>query len=280
MTGGALRRPKKSWEILGGDDSTEEIHITILQRATLSPGRVDSLFQEAGELPPKETEYFFTGMDAYPYSMLNEHSLQQWPRISNGNLTMTQEQLSLYPWAKCRLVRQRCLGSHKQASAIFKHVAFDDTECGDCIINALLRASGPVGLSAFLPPYERIYPSSNAQNPPIAVPEGAPVYLPLTKNWQTTDFTLHNCLQARSPVRVREWVLRTMARYKYVVGDTPHEFLQMTSSRQTKMALGRIRPDVALLAVNDDIAASPHLVGPILTRWMANRWNISAKWES
>lgn len=86
------------------------------------------------------------------------------------------------------------------------------------VINALLRASGPVGLSAFLPPLERTYPPFDARNPPRPIPEEVPVHLPLTKVWQTTDFTLHSCLQARGPVHVREWVLRTMSRYKYVVG--------------------------------------------------------------
>lgn len=89
-----------------------------------------------------------------------------------------------------------------------------------------------------------------------------------------------------------------MARYKYVVGmllpcscwllshwvlflgDTPHEFLQMRSSRQTKADLKRLRGDIALLAVNDDIQGRPELVGPILTRWMASRWRTRAEWES
>jgi len=89
---------------------------------------------------------------------------------------------------------------------------------GVTVINALLRASGPVGLSAFLPPPERTFPPFDARNPPIPIPEESPVLLPLTKDWQTTAFTLHSCLQAWGPVHVREWVLRAMARYKYVVG--------------------------------------------------------------
>lgn len=48
---------EKAWKILGGDESSEEVHVTLLQRTTLSPERLESLFQEAGEEPPKETEY-------------------------------------------------------------------------------------------------------------------------------------------------------------------------------------------------------------------------------
>lgn len=175
-------------------------------------------------------------MDAFPYSMLNGTPLQQWPRVSDGNHT-NQDQLSRHSWANCKLVREKCFGSHKQASVVFMHVAFDATECGDCsthlgflsralplnwftVINALLRASGTVGLSAFLPPAERVYPPSDAHDAPIPIPGDAPVLLPLTNNWKTTDFTLHSRLRAWGPVHVREWVLRVMSRYKYVVGTS------------------------------------------------------------
>ena len=243
---------EKAWKILGGDESTEEIRVTLPQRATLSPERLESLFQEAGEEPPKETEYLLceccisplnpsthhpiAGMDAFPYGMLNGLPLQQWPRVSDGNHT-NQEQFSRHSWANCKVVREKCFGSRKQASAVFKHVAFDATECGDCsthldllslvlplnwftVINALLRASGAVGLSAFLPPAERVYPPSDIHNPPIPIPGDAPVLLPLTNNWKTTDFTLHSRLRAWSPVHVREWVLRVFSRYNYVVGTS------------------------------------------------------------
>ena len=86
------------------------------------------------------------------------------------------------------------------------------------VVNALLRASSPVGLSAFLPPSERIHTPFNAHSPPIPIPESALVLLPLTENWRTTDFTLRSCLGTWSAVHVREWVLRAIARYKYVIG--------------------------------------------------------------
>lgn len=139
---------EKAWRILSGGESTEEIHVTLPQRATLSPERLESLFLEAGEEPPKETEYLLceyyvsppkplahhrkAWMDAFPYGMLNGPPLQQWPRISDGNFTMSQEQFTLHSWANCKLVREKCFGSRRQASAVFKHVAFDDTQCGDC----------------------------------------------------------------------------------------------------------------------------------------------------
>jgi len=54
----------------------------------------------------------------------------------------------------------------------------------------------------------------------------------------------------------------------------------MKANRQIKADLKRLQNDIALLAVNDDIQNTPELVGPILTRWMANRWRIRAEWES
>jgi len=54
----------------------------------------------------------------------------------------------------------------------------------------------------------------------------------------------------------------------------------MKGSIQIKADLKRLRSDIALLAVNDDIKYRAELVGPILTRWMASRWEIRAEWES
>lgn len=54
----------------------------------------------------------------------------------------------------------------------------------------------------------------------------------------------------------------------------------MKYSRQVKAELTRLRSDIALLAVNDDIQNAAELVGPILTRWMADRWKTRAEWES
>lgn len=54
----------------------------------------------------------------------------------------------------------------------------------------------------------------------------------------------------------------------------------MKSSRQIQADLKRLRSDIALLAVNDDIQSMPEFVGSILTRWMASRWKIRAEWES
>jgi hypothetical protein len=49
---------------------------------------------------------------------------------------------------------------------------------------------------------------------------------------------------------------------------------------QLQAELKGLRTDIALLAVNDDVKATPELVDPILTEWMANRWNLRAEWES
>jgi Stealth protein CR3, conserved region 3 len=52
-----VKEGEKAWVILGGDENTKEIRVTLRPRSTLSPERLESSFQEAGEEPPKETEY-------------------------------------------------------------------------------------------------------------------------------------------------------------------------------------------------------------------------------
>lgn len=64
---------KKAWEILGGDESTDEVHVTLPQRATLSPERLESLFMEAGEEPPKETEYLLCKCGVSPPNPLTHY---------------------------------------------------------------------------------------------------------------------------------------------------------------------------------------------------------------
>jgi len=64
---------EKAWKILRGDESTEEIHVTLPQRATLSPERLESLFLEAGEEPPKETEYLLCACYVSPPRPLAHH---------------------------------------------------------------------------------------------------------------------------------------------------------------------------------------------------------------
>lgn len=125
------------------------------------------------------------------------------------------------------------------AVEIFTRIAFLHHECGDksasssllrattCtgsladprdpsrppVIAALINASGPAGLSAFLPAAGTVLPISDP------LPTEVQPHMPLTKTWRGTDFNLRAVVQSHeAEVDVRAWVLRLLARYQYTSG--------------------------------------------------------------
>ena len=93
------------------------------------------------------------------------------------------------------------------------------------VLKALVSRSGPLGLSALLPPANRVYPSSSTPNP---ISENAiPPHLPLGKDWQTIDFSLRAILGSGtwgSGVDIREFSQRLLERYRYVIGTWTFPF--------------------------------------------------------
>lgn len=122
-------------------------------------------------------------------------------------------------WARCRMSRNRCFPAGLKASEIFKHVLYTQPEpCGDCIISALLNESGKLGLEAFLPPPHRIhYSSTKGRIVKDVDPDSIP-RLPLTKRPGDASFKLKDVMREWDTVRVRDWVVRAMGRYRFVLG--------------------------------------------------------------
>jgi 3-O-alpha-D-mannopyranosyl-alpha-D-mannopyranose xylosylphosphotransferase len=115
------------------------------------------------------------------------------------------------------------------AQSIFRGIAFEHPECGDCIINALITASGDRGLAAILPEAEAVF------FPPEKEPrmwERSEPMLPLTSHWEGSDFSLAEVVRngqdawaGISPredggVRLREWCIKLLSRYAYTHGKS------------------------------------------------------------
>ena len=84
------------------------------------------------------------------------------------------------------------------------------------VINVLVRASGPLGLSAFLPDPERRSPATGGPLDIDAVP-----HLPLVDDWHNGEFALRSAMHLAPGTSVREWSMRLMQRYRYVIGESP-----------------------------------------------------------
>ncbi len=128
------------------------------------------------------------------------------------------------------------------ATGMFKHIAFRNPKCGDCgmsylfvppsftpihclvadapypVIQALVKASGRLGLEAFLPPADRDLPIIGGEfaSDPYEVP-----HLPLEERWDDAEFNVFSVMGASRETNVRAWTLRLLQRYRFVVGKPP-----------------------------------------------------------
>ena len=167
------------------------------------------------------------------------------------------------------------------AAEVFKRIAFERPQCGDCLIDALITASGERGLSAFLPSPKITYH-------PVTQSDGrwsnvGPI-LPLTKQWKTTDFSLTSII-TEDTVNLREWCTTLLGRYVYAIGATPAVFAPVASITQLSYRLGEVdkHSDTALVCINDDIsdknAKGARRFKEMLGNWMDRRWPNPSPWE-
>ncbi|KAI0671047.1 hypothetical protein C8Q78DRAFT_973893 [Trametes maxima] len=265
----------RAWGELGGlkagDDSAHELHVEAYPRETLDPERVKATLSGAGYDPNSRTEYLFSSLDGYAYGHFEKKGKHNWASFTADDVR-----------PQCSIKRDECFdikganGGAPTASEVFKHIAFENPKCGDCVIIALVKASGPLGLSAFLPSEERRL--SNVE--PTA--EGLIPHLPLVKNWHDGQFALQTVMKHSRTSSVRDWSHMLMQRYRYIIGATPSVFEMMISLPQVRNALESIdnREDLALLCVNDDLGRDSPEVGKLFFDWQEKRWPQPAAWES
>lgn len=186
---------------------------------------------------------------------------------------------------------------------VFTRLAFDRPQCGDCLIDALMTASGERGLEAFLPDSEATFTPSTSSEETGSLPrsgsgsgwDSGPI-LPLTNDWRTTNFSLHSVLSPSSPVssssdeeeegiNLRSWCLELLSRYVYTIGSTPALFAPVSSAVQLhrKLTLADSK-GMAMICVNDDIDESldenaAGMFGEVLKGWMEDRWPHAGGWE-
>ncbi|AGV14656.1 hypothetical protein, variant [Cryptococcus neoformans var. grubii H99] len=249
-------------------EEIEKAEITKGSRSTL--GDLDALTEAVGWEGPKATDYHFSSMD--------------------GHLSSSPDDPG--SGAQCTFHFSTCLPPHFfdsstsfSASTMFTRLAFERPQCGDCLITALIKASGKRGLSAFLPEEDQIfYPEQEEEkgmwrrNEPI---------LPLVSSWKDGDFSLRANVKAGQDVwdgfearedggvSLRAWCIKLLSRYNYVYGSTPSRFTPVHSLYQLSSTLESVdnTPEVAMLCVNDDQADS----GSDKSRqkfgaWMERRW--------
>ncbi|KAF8317669.1 hypothetical protein DL93DRAFT_2110386 [Clavulina sp. PMI_390] len=280
-------------EVDSDADSGKRVEVGSGQRDTLDYDTVNAVLGGEGA-----TTYSFSSLDGYPYAYTQGGPITHWPQFTptsswiHGRPPNAPRRIT----PVCHIEREKCFPSHISTAAdAFTHIAFDETACGDCIIRALVNASGKSGLKAFLPDASR---TMEYEAPSSQADDYDPM-LPLESSWKEVDFSARAVLEpwakafdsglpmseVRGRVNVREWVMRAMVRYRFVFGDTPFQFLMLRSPSTLSSKLDHLaadKPRPAMFCLNDNLAGSNYemaRVPEIFQRWMTDAWPEKAWWE-
>ncbi|PVF97290.1 hypothetical protein CPB86DRAFT_786100 [Serendipita vermifera] len=302
-----ITQRNQAWKTLVEDTNSELrnhgiVEVLVEKRKTTEPWRIQwSLDRESDTL--KASEYLFSSQDGYAYSYYDQKKGLEWwhdestwwPTLYNGD-HFYPEPKDRPEWSKCSIDWNVCFGSEmSSASEIFKRIAFEKIECGDCILKALVKASGDLGLSALLPPADRVYRTENGgtsetETPPSPIPigdEDVPPHLPLTSHWKTANFSLPAVFASGywdkdgNGVGLREWVQRMLERYRYVIADTKNLFSVIHNPTDAEKTFAQLddRTNVALVTINDDLNEKPQQTDARMREWFDYRWSTPAAWE-
>ncbi|KAI0952888.1 hypothetical protein AcW1_007251 [Taiwanofungus camphoratus] len=266
----------QAWRELGGVSNETSILVQSGVRQTLEKGRIEKVLRDSGHKGQSRTSYIFSSLDGYPYVALGINGQMSFPSFSS------ETDPGRMP--RCRISFDQCFqieateDNPSRASEVFKNLAFRKHSCGDCVTMALVQASGSLGLSAFLPPSDRVLPSLARE---LSGSEKDIPHLPLVDDWQNGDFSLGGVMGSTQLLNIREWTLQLLQRYRYVIGETPSLFERISGPRGTAVILNRVdkNRDVALLCINDDVAVADAQVAKIMKDWQDRRWKRPATWE-
>ncbi|KAH9916760.1 uncharacterized protein BXZ73DRAFT_53589 [Epithele typhae] len=285
----------RAWIELGGGwdgDAGREITVESGLRETIREDRLHKNLRASGVEPVDghwRSTYHFSSQDGYAYNPYGRRGEGGWPGFEPEEPPKKplKEKERLQKEAErarrmCTIKREECFGVRgpeggaPSASEVFKRIAFEKTECGDCIITALVRASGPLGLSAFLPDETRRTEATGEPADESWVP-----HLPLVEKWQDGRYALRDVMRAAPDTSVREWAMRLMQRYRYIIAGTWSAFERMESLGQTRTMLARLdkQEGLTMVCINDDLNRQNEEVTRYFRGWQQKHWPRAASWE-
>ncbi|KAJ6454522.1 hypothetical protein C8R47DRAFT_222143 [Mycena vitilis] len=220
-------------------DGLESGRVTVALREGGSAHWLELNMKRAGVDPPKETEYEWLSSDGYPliHTIIPKDKTPQY----------------------CTIDVVKCFAGDA-ALEVFHRVAFEQPECGDCLIAHLVGKSGPTGLATFLPP-------------PDPRKAAFPRTPSLAKTWQDATYPFG---------MGREYAVNSIQRYTYVLGASPMQFLELRRTSDTRK-LPDTNTSVALLAVNDDLRnpLGVEQTDRDIRMWYGRHWGgMRAWWEN
>ncbi|PWN27174.1 hypothetical protein BDZ90DRAFT_272208 [Jaminaea rosea] len=183
-----------------------------------------------------------------------------------------------YGKTACRLDIAACLSGlvrddgRMLAQDLFKRIAFEKGEkCGDCLLVHLLGQSGQRGLNAFLPPQGKVFPPSETAPRPQEEPHLplTPTYFSLNKSQELSedpafifspyeednkpDFSSASVSSSLGWAQKsqRDFALRLLQRYSYVIGSSPSRFHRMEFEASTAAFLDDLSIELGTGAIGD-----------------------------
>ncbi|KAJ7144500.1 hypothetical protein C8R44DRAFT_760014 [Mycena epipterygia] len=228
-------RKRRMWRELGGRESDR----LELKRATrTSVADVELNMWMAGLQGPTSPDRKVVGDTRYSWVSMDGYS------ASFDHLA-----------PKTSISRSACLGDDEEpAWDMFLRLAQNNTQCGDDVIAALMHWA-PNGLEVFLPPQS---------TPPLASPL-EPLTLPLILPLSAPPL----------PANPRAFAVRLLQRYAYVIGDSPMDFIGLTSASTSgyKLRAAGDRKDLTMLCINDDMEEGEvERADQMLRGWFAKMW--------
>ncbi|GAA6035380.1 hypothetical protein JCM8097_008846 [Rhodosporidiobolus ruineniae] len=271
-------------------DQSSRLSVPPPRRTTLST--LPSLRSHAGLPDPKETDLEFSSLDGYAFLGLDTgmSNIPQrkkgdgWPSFSPASSSSSSNE------AVCTLDLSSCFGpsfldpfnvDDIDVSTTFRRIAFEQPQCGDCLIALLLGKSGEKGLEAFLPPADE-----GDKDEEDLEAEAEANALGGTK-WDELDFAAG--LEgggAKGSLRRRAATL--IQRYAYSIGSSPASFQSIKyggavlDAKLASLTKGEHPP--AFVALNDDLATTrKETVEDVDRRMRAffeERWPEKSPWEA
>ncbi|KAH7104583.1 hypothetical protein BKA62DRAFT_692690 [Auriculariales sp. MPI-PUGE-AT-0066] len=257
---------QRAWKEIGGGSEHSMLQVRAQKRRTLATEHLEDML---GKENIGNTSYKFASMDGYPYAALGLNGVREWPDMQLPRGRVSDERI--HPHFGCQISYETCFRGSSPVE-FFTHIAFEEVQCGDCILTALVKASGELGLEALLPQAKSSVVEPTRYHSPPA--------LPRVPKWQDADFSV----SANVPVDadLRTWSVQLLARYRFVVGSTPARFVSLRTLRSTSQTLDRLDKDQGsynLLCVNDDIYGDPLQVDRLFRFWQNQTWPAAAAWE-
>ncbi|KAH0404395.1 hypothetical protein KCU89_g1170, partial [Aureobasidium melanogenum] len=267
----SLTSKNQMWIELANEASPPKSHIGI-SVPIRAPIEDPNIFEKANISMPTSTEYSFSSKDGYALSYVD--SMWFWNRRRHGYPDLTRGLLennlrsskslnesrylrdpSFVATQACTIVRSTCFGlslEDESASDFFKRIAFRHPKCGDCIVTALIGASGQSGIDKFLP-----HADTDVVAGTYANSLSRPPHLPLTSDWMTTDFSMLHAIpkgSLQANMTLRSWCIRLIQRYSYVLGSAESDFYKVEKASKLEAKLQeverRVQKDVEHTQMN------------------------------